>query len=133
MFQKGDSLIFCSQGTSRGTSQDSRCPFVPGQKSFLVPLSLCPGTKKVFLSRCPFVPGQEQQQKSRDKLLCPGTSRGTKISPFLEKKKLKKKKWGHFLAIFWPFCPAGRPGTEDLVPGIFSAALVPGQRDSGTR
>ena len=39
-----------------------------------VPLSLCPGTKKI-LSRCPFVPGQGQEQMSRDKLLCPVPSR----------------------------------------------------------
>ena len=39
----------------------SRCPFVPGQK-------------KVSLSHCPFVTGKEQQQKSQDKILCPGTS-----------------------------------------------------------
>ena len=50
-------------------------PIVPGQKSFLVPLYLCPGTKNVSLSRCPFVLEQEQQQKSQDKLLYPGTSR----------------------------------------------------------
>ena len=45
-------------GTGRpGTNRDgtSRCPFVPGQKSFPVPLSLGPGTKKFCLSRCPFV------------------------------------------------------------------------------
>ena len=30
-----------------GTNRDgtSRCPFVPGQKNFLVPVSLCPGTR----------------------------------------------------------------------------------------
>jgi hypothetical protein len=41
---------FPRDGTSRGTSH---CPFVPGQKSFPVPLSLCPRTKKFCLSRCP--------------------------------------------------------------------------------
>ena len=41
--------------------ETSRCPFVPGQKK--------------ILSQCPFVPGQGQEQMSRDKLLCPGTSR----------------------------------------------------------
>ena len=30
--------------------------------------------KDIFLSRCPFVPGRGQEQTSRDKLLCPGTS-----------------------------------------------------------
>ena len=44
---------------------------VPGQKNFLVPVSLCPG---VPLSQCPFVPGQGQDQMSRDKTLCPVTS-----------------------------------------------------------
>ena len=34
----------------------SRCPFVPGQKCFPVPLSLCSRTKKFCLSRCLFVP-----------------------------------------------------------------------------
>ena len=43
------------------------------------------GTKK-SLSRCPFVAGQEQQKKSRDKLLCPGTSRD-KITFYYPKKK----------------------------------------------
>ena len=28
-----------------GTNGTSRCPFVPGQKNFLVPVSLCPGTR----------------------------------------------------------------------------------------
>ena len=44
-----------------GTNRDgtSRCPFVPGQKNFLVPASLCPG---VPLS----------QDKGRSK--CPGTN-----------------------------------------------------------
>ena len=32
----------------------SRCPFVPGQKNFLVPLFLCPGTKTNSLFCCPF-------------------------------------------------------------------------------
>jgi len=32
-----------------------------------------PRDKEIFLSRCPFVPGQGQEQKSQDKLLCPGT------------------------------------------------------------
>ena len=33
---------FPRDGTSRGTSH---CPCVPGQKHFLVPVSLCPGTR----------------------------------------------------------------------------------------
>ena len=67
----------------------SGCPFVPGQKSFPVPLSLCPGTKKFCLSRCPFVPGQGQEQMSQDKLLCPGTSQD-KITFSKETKKQDK-------------------------------------------
>ena len=42
----------CFHGTGRpagrpGTNRDgtSRCPFVPGQKKILVPVSLCPGTR----------------------------------------------------------------------------------------
>jgi hypothetical protein len=41
------------------------------------------------LSQCPFVPRQGQQQKSRDKLLCPGTSRD-KITFTKEHKKQEK-------------------------------------------
>ena len=63
----GFGLGFPRDGTSYGRSQDN-----PRQD---VPLSLCPGTKKFCLSWCPFVPGQGQEQMSRDKLLCPGTSR----------------------------------------------------------
>ena len=37
-----------------------RCPLVPGQKK--------------ILSWCPFVPGQQQEQMSRDKVLCPEKS-----------------------------------------------------------
>ena len=39
--------------------------------SRVVPLSR---GKSFFLSWCPFVPGQGQEQMSRDKTLCPGTS-----------------------------------------------------------
>ena len=55
----------------------SRCPFVPGQKYFLV------------LVRYPFIPGQGQLQKSRDKLLCPETSHD-KINFPKETKKQEK-------------------------------------------
>ena len=41
----------------------SRCPFVPGQRNFLVPVSLCPGTRagENVPGQCPLsrdVPGQ---------------------------------------------------------------------------
>ena len=49
-------------------------PFVPGQNDFLVTLSLCL---------------QGQEQKSRDKLLCPGTSRDKITFP---KKPQKQEK-----------------------------------------
>ena len=42
----------------------------------VVPLSR---DKKKFLSRCPVVPGQGQEQMSRDKFFCPGSSRDKKI------------------------------------------------------
>ena len=51
-----------------------------------VPLSLCPGTKKIS---CPFVPGQGQEQMSRDKHLCPGTSRDKITFPKEHKKQEK--------------------------------------------
>jgi hypothetical protein len=56
-----------------------------------VPLSLCPGTKTFPLSRCPSVPGQGQEQMSRDKLLCPGTSRDKIIFPNGHKKQKKRR------------------------------------------
>ena len=45
--------------------------------------------REVTLSRCPFVPGQGQEQKFRDKLPCPGTSRDKTTCYFctLSKKK----------------------------------------------
>ena len=55
-------LSFLSRGTSRdGTGQAVKIPSrpVPWQDFELVPLSLCPGTMKELLSRCPFVPGQK--------------------------------------------------------------------------
>ena len=51
-----------------------------------VPLSR---DKENFLSRCPFVPGQRQEQMSRDKLLCPGTSRDKITFPKVTKKQEK--------------------------------------------
>ena len=52
----------------------------------VVPLSR---DKKIFLSRCPFVPGQGQEQMSRDKHLCPGTSRDKITFPKEHKKQEK--------------------------------------------
>ena len=49
-------LSFLSRGTSRdGTGQAVKIPSrpVPWQNFELVQLSLCPGTRKKFLSRCP--------------------------------------------------------------------------------
>ena len=62
-------LGFPRDGTNRdGTS---RCPFVPGQKMFLVPVSLCPGTRaganvpgQTPLSRD--VPGQNKFKKLKE-------------------------------------------------------------------
>ena len=62
----------------------SRCPFVPGQKT-------------IFLSRCPFVLGQGQEQKSRDKLLCPGTSR--------DKMNFKISKKNNIFSVLEHQCP----------------------------
>ena len=55
-------MLILSRGTSRdGTGQSQKIPArpVPWQDFELVPLSLCPGTMKELLSRCPFVPGQK--------------------------------------------------------------------------
>ena len=52
----------------------SRCPFVPGQKNFLVPVSRCPGTRKELLSLCP------------EKLHCPVPC-GVWIDPIFEPLK----------------------------------------------
>ena len=49
-------MVILSRGTSRdGTGQSQKIPArpVPWQDFELVPLSLCPGTKKFCLSRCP--------------------------------------------------------------------------------
>ena len=45
-----------------GTSVSTGPPVVPLSRD-----------KEIFLSQCPFVPRQGQEQKSQDKLLCPGT------------------------------------------------------------
>ena len=54
---------------------------VPGQNGTRRPV--------VPLSRCPFVPGQGQEQMSRDKFLCPGTSRDKITFPKEHKKQEK--------------------------------------------
>ena len=92
------------------SSRVSKGRDVPGQSgtgrpgTILVPLSLCPGTKKVSLSRCPFVPGQEQQQKSRDKVLCPGTSRGTKSPSIFPINTVFRVKINPFWSVGRSFC-----------------------------
>ena len=81
-FRKGtDALEF----PRHGTSQDNPVRDVP--------LSLCPGTK---IFPCPAVPlsrdkgrGKNHRQKSRDKLLCPGTSRNKITYPKNPKKQEK--------------------------------------------
>ena len=84
-------LIYISVSTGRDIPRD-----VPGQTGTgrtVVPLSR---DKNISLSRCPFVPGQGQEQKSRDKLLCPGMSRDKitfpKETPKQEKDVLKQKR-----------------------------------------
>ena len=94
-------------------------------------------------SRCPFVPGQGQEQMSRDKTLCPGTSRGTKSTIILHiyaffrlkiKKKIHKKNLGGpFFGYFLAILSRGTSWDRGSCPGIFPAALFPGQRDRGTR
>ena len=111
----------------RMSSGTSRCPFVPGQKYFLVPLSLCPGTRAGAK-----LPGQTHcwyiEPRNREKRL-------KKNTIFEKKKKII------VLTFLTFFCPR----TEEFAPGFFLLLLsrdkgtagqgnffVPGQRDNGT-
>ena len=119
----------CFQGTGRpagrpGTNRDgtSRCPFVPGQKKILVPVSRCPGTRaganvpgQTPLSRP--VPGQNDLKifKKRDQIshfrtsfLCFRTSFPVLERPFLFQSILFLFQNVLFCSV--PFCPASRPG-----------------------
>ena len=49
-----------------------------------------------------------------------------------EKDVLKQKTWSFYLKIFNSFCP-GTSRDRGFCPGTFAPALVPGQRDTGTR
>ena len=87
---------------SRPLARFLACPVVPlsrDNEGTSVPLSLCPGTKKFCLSRCPFVPGQGQEQMSRDKLLCPGTSRDKMNFKIFKKKTRFSVLEHHFPAL----------------------------------
>ena len=113
----------------------------------------CPGTKVPSLSRDKGTAGQAQKlatgRDGRDFLRLshpvPGRPAGQNhhlfgtIMPFSELKKKNQKN------ILWSFCPAGHPGTENLVLGFLLLLLsrdkgtagqgnffVPGQRDNGT-
>ena len=105
-------LVFPRDWTSRGTSH---CPFVPGQKNFLVPVSLYPGTRAGAN-----VPGQTPL--SRDFTFPNEHKRQEKDVLKQEKDVLKQKIWSFYLKIFNSFCPR-----------TFAPALVPGKRDTGTR
>ena len=69
--------VCTSVSTGRpGTNRDgmSRCPFVPGQRNFLVPVSLCPGTRagakipgQTLLSRDVTFPKKQKKEKRRSK------------------------------------------------------------------
>jgi hypothetical protein len=69
---------------------------VPGQSGTGRPVVPLSGNKNISLSHRPSVPGQGQEQKSRDKLLCTGTSRDKITFPKKTKKQekdvLKKEK-----------------------------------------
>jgi hypothetical protein len=72
-------LAFPRDGTSR-------CPFVPRQRNFLVPVSLCPGTRAVAK-----IPGQTPL--SRDKITFPKEQKKQeKDVPKQEKNVPKQKK-----------------------------------------
>ena len=100
-----------------------------GQKKILVPVSLCPGTRaganvpgQTPLSRP--VPGQNNLPKR--------TKKQEKDVPKQEKDVLKQKIWSFYLKNFNSFCP-GTSRDRGFCPGTFAPALVPGQRDTGTR
>ena len=67
-----------------------------------VPLSFVPAQKK-FLSRRPFVPKQGQEQMSRDKTLCSGTSRDKMNSKFSLKMTRFPVLGHHFPVLEDPF------------------------------
>ena len=72
-------------GTSVSMGRD-----VPGQTGTGRPVVPLSWDKNISLSRCPFVPGQGQEQKSRNKLPCPGTSRDNITYPKKTKKQEKE-------------------------------------------
>ena len=67
-------LVFCNSFSCLNWRFHRTFREKPGRD---VLLSLCPRAKKfscpIAQVQCPFVPGQGQEQKPRDKLLCPGT------------------------------------------------------------
>ena len=77
-------MVKSSVSTGREVPRDG--PGQTGTGRPIVPLSQ---DKEIFLSRCPFVPGQGQEQMSRDKFLCPGTSRDKITFPNEHKKQEK--------------------------------------------
>ena len=103
-------------------------------------MSLCPGTKKF---PCPAVPLSRDKSSSKH----PGTSssvpgrpagqNGSLFCPLLlfSEKKIKKN-FDFFYKFFLKtviLLSRGTSRDRGACPGIFAAALVPGQRDSGTR
>ena len=58
----------------------SRCPFVPGQKYFLVPLSLCPGTRAgaKILGQTPGRPGSKSLSPKNPQKTGKGCSKAEK-------------------------------------------------------
>ena len=92
-----------------GTNRDgtSRCPFVPGQKIFLVPVSLCPVTRAGAN-----ILGQ------------------TPLSRNIPRQNFKNKnRFPVFLFFYEGYFVLGRDGTEEFVPGHL---LLPLSRDKGT-
>ena len=65
--------IVCTFKLGFSRDRTSPCPFVLGQKSFLFPLSLCPGTRAVVK-----IPGQDSLSRNvpRDKITLFGLSVG---------------------------------------------------------
>ena len=65
---------------------------VPGQSGTGRPVVPLSQDKKISFSHCSFVPGQGQEQKSWEKLLCPGMSREVLGQNYLPKNIKKQEK-----------------------------------------
>ena len=93
---------------------------VPGQSGTGRPVVPLSQDKKISLSHCPFVPGQGQEQKSWEKLLCPGMSREVLGQNYLPKNIKKQEIWSFFFENFEFILSRDGPGQRVLSQDICS-------------